>query len=264
MDAEAIRASLKWPSLTPPYDGALRAAVEFILERAEPEHILGIYVTGSVLRGQGSPTSDLDIFVVHDNPWRQRVQRRFGGVPVEMFFNPPEQVRLTFEKERTGRRPYAAHMIATGFPAYESEAAAALRQEALTMLGAGPKALDGHETNRAKYACVTLLEDGQDVADTDPAASLLLLARAVDAAVRFRYALAGRWEPRDKELVRGLAEVDPELQRLVEAFAAACDPYERSEAARRIVERCAGVTESFEWESPREPVSGTAATVHSR
>lgn len=260
MDAGSWRASLRWPELTHPYDEAVRAAVEFILERAGPEHILAIYVAGSVLRGEGGPLSDLDIFVVHDNSWRQRVQTRFGGVPVEMFFNPPHRVRLTFEEERRRRRPSAAHMIATGFAMYESETAAALRAEARALLDMGPPALDADEANRAKYLAVSLLEDGQDVAALDPAASLLLLARAVDAAVRHRYGLAGRWEPRDKELVRRLADLDPELLRLVQAFSSACDPSQRLEAARRIVQHCTGVTESFEWESPREPIPAPGET----
>lgn len=213
MSNAGLRAALRWPDLPPPYNGALHAALDFILERAGADRILAIYATGSVVRGEGGPHSDLDVFVVHDNPWRQRVQRRFGGVPVELFFNPPHRVRRTFEEERKRRRPAAAHMIATGFPVYKSgPEAATLRAGAQAVVDAGPPAVDADEANRARYLAVTLLEDGEDAAARDPAASLLLLARAVDVAVRYRYAVAGRWEPRDAEVVGCLAGPDPELR----------------------------------------------------
>jgi nucleotidyltransferase-like protein len=41
-------------------------------------------VSGSLVRGDGGPASDLDVVVVHDRAWRLREQRRFRGVPAEL------------------------------------------------------------------------------------------------------------------------------------------------------------------------------------
>ncbi|MBE3599157.1 MAG: DUF309 domain-containing protein [Limnochordaceae bacterium] len=245
---------LQWPALGPPFDGALQSAVRLILERVGGiEHLLALYAAGSVVRGEGGPLSDLDLFVVHDHRWRQRVQVRLNGVPVEIFFNPPSQIRRTFEEERRRRRPSTAHMIATGFAMVEAgREARALREQARAMLDAGPPPLGPEEAVRMRYMAASLLEDAIDSQSTDPVSSLLLAARAVDGALRYRCAVAGRWEPRDKELATRTCEIDPALLQLLRAFHGAPDLASRIEAARRVVLRCTGVDGSFDWESPRE------------
>ncbi len=101
---------LKWPELAEPYASALRDAVAFVLDRVDP---VGIVACGSVIRGTPSPNSDLDIYVIHAAAWRQRIQRRFGTVPAEIFINPPSAIRGYFESERqagpTHHRPHAEH-----------------------------------------------------------------------------------------------------------------------------------------------------------
>jgi len=75
---------------------------------------IGIVIAGSLVRGEGGPTSDLDVFVVHAEPWRLRDQRVFAGVPAELFVNPAAQVRRYFASEHERARPCTAHMFATG------------------------------------------------------------------------------------------------------------------------------------------------------
>ena len=96
---------LTWPSLAAPYDAALRQAVTDLLAWQDPagQHTLdpvGIFAAGSILRGQGGPTSDIDLYVIHPAPFRMRLQRRYEGVPFEIFVNPPHQVRRYFAEER--------------------------------------------------------------------------------------------------------------------------------------------------------------------
>ena len=59
--------------LPEPYRTALAEALAFVRERWQP---LGIIAAGSVLRGEGGPTSDIDLYVIHSEAWRQRSQRR--------------------------------------------------------------------------------------------------------------------------------------------------------------------------------------------
>src|SRR5690554_91324 len=101
--------SLQWPDLDKPYNQALREAVAFILGRFE---VWGIIASGSIVDGRGDPGSDLEIYVVHAQPLRQRVQRWFNGVRAEIFVNPPAAIRRYFEEERD--RPSTAAMLATG------------------------------------------------------------------------------------------------------------------------------------------------------
>src|SRR5438128_286942 len=105
-------AACRYPPLPEPYAGALRDAVAFVFSRFEP---IGIVATGTIVRGNPSPSSDLDLYVIHRDPRRQRLQRRFRGVPAEIFVNPPERVEAYFAEERAEGRPLTAHMLATGF-----------------------------------------------------------------------------------------------------------------------------------------------------
>ncbi len=66
--------------------------------RARSLEPLGIIAAGSVVRGAGDRASDLDIYVVHERPYRQRLQRWFGDVPVEIFVNPIRAIREYFAR----------------------------------------------------------------------------------------------------------------------------------------------------------------------
>ena len=57
-------------SLGKPYASALLAATNFIGSRFRP---MGILAGGTIFRGEHHASSDLDIVVIHDLPWRQRI-----------------------------------------------------------------------------------------------------------------------------------------------------------------------------------------------
>src|SRR5688500_14526860 len=97
------------PTLPSPYAEALREAVEYILARYD---VLGLFACGTIVAGTPDANSDLDLFVIHGKPERQRVQKRFHGVATEIFVNPPKTVRRYFADEVT--RPSTAHMLANG------------------------------------------------------------------------------------------------------------------------------------------------------
>lgn len=82
-----------WPDLSEPYSLALQQAVEFIAARFDP---LGIIACGSILRGMPDPSSDLDMYVIHHRPLRQRIQKTFNSVPSEIFVNPPAEIERYF------------------------------------------------------------------------------------------------------------------------------------------------------------------------
>ena len=85
----------------PPFDQAVAELEAHVRATWQP---LGILIAGSIVRGEAGPTSDLDVFVIHDQPWRLRAQRRFAGVPAELFVNPPAQIRRYFASEHAAGR----------------------------------------------------------------------------------------------------------------------------------------------------------------
>src|SRR6185436_18043792 len=91
-----------WPQLSERYDTALRKAVEFIFNRFQP---IGIVATGSIIRGNPDATSDLDIEVVHNARFRQRIQKFFNDVPAEIFVNPISWIERYLSEEKEEGRP---------------------------------------------------------------------------------------------------------------------------------------------------------------
>jgi predicted nucleotidyltransferase len=234
------------PPLAEPYRSALAEALRFIFDRFEP---IGVVASGTIVRGNPSPSSDLDLFVLHRQPWRQRLQRFFRSVPAELFVNPPERVERYFEEEAADGRPITAHMLATGAVVYAADPVVEqLRARAAALLAAPPTAPAARLT-ALRYAAASQLEDGLDVAESDPATAQFFLNRAVDTALALRFWQAARWQPRGKELLAQLAVLDPPLADAARRFFAAPTHAERIALARLIVEGTAGATGFFEWES---------------
>jgi hypothetical protein len=112
MPASSIPLSAcSFPALAAPYDRALSAAVQFILEHTDP---VGIIASGNILRGAPDASSDLDLYVIHLYPYRKRIQKFFQDVPAEIFINPPFQIECYLAEERAEGRPITAHMLAIG------------------------------------------------------------------------------------------------------------------------------------------------------
>src|SRR4029077_11948786 len=74
-------------------------------------------LSGSVMRGEGTETSDLDIVVVFERlESAHRESFVHAGWPVEVFIHDPETLRHFFRTDRAGGVPILADMVATGIP----------------------------------------------------------------------------------------------------------------------------------------------------
>ena len=243
---ETLLGQCQWPSLPPKFDQALREAVQFILSRFKP---VGIIVAGTIVRGNPAPSSDLDIYVIHLEPFRQRVQKFFNGVPAEIFVNPPTAVKRYFVEEHAALRPITAHMLATGFVILNLDPIISdLRQQAVGWLAKSPEETSESLTF-ARYMAATMYEDALDVAEHDPATAQMLLSRAMVDMLHFCFRKAGQFYPRSKALLTMLNKIDPETAQLACPFFEQSDLTARLRLAEQIAERTIGVRGFFEWES---------------
>ncbi|MDC0684424.1 nucleotidyltransferase domain-containing protein [Sorangium atrum] len=243
-------ATCSWPDLPPRYATALRAVVAFVFETFEPRAIVA---AGSVVRGAGDRTSDLDIFVVQERPYKQRLQRWFGDVPVEIFVNPARAIRAYFASEHERGRPSAAHMMATGFPVFGGQAIEGLREEAAEWLKKRA-VLAPDEDAFARYSAATLLEDGEDVVERDPAMASALLGEAVMAMLRYYLRAERGTVPGDKSLLLEVERSDREIAEAARRFFGVSTIEERQLAARALADRTIRARGFFEWDSERIPV----------
>jgi hypothetical protein len=241
--------SCEFPKLPARYNAALREAVAFILDSFKP---VGIIASGTIIRGHPDPTSDLDLWVIHFEPVRQRIQKFFNAVPAEIFVNPPWVIQSYFTQDQASARPISAHMIATGFVVLATDPVVEeLRQKAAWLLTQPPD-LTPEALEQARYKAATWLEDAADIAARDPIASHMLLSQAVMEILRFAFMKANRFIPRDKDLLTEISLLDAPSAAKARKFFATSDSKERIRLATEIADQILGVRGFFEWSSQPE------------
>ncbi len=241
-----------WPTLPAPYDAALREAVAFVLSHYND--VQGIILCGSVLRGKSHAGSDLDLYVIRQRAQRQRLQRYFQGVPVEIFLNPKSKILEYLATEREAGQPVTAHMLSTGFVILElSPVVQALRESARQVLSLRPDPSPERLT-AIRYGIALRYEDALDLAPQKPAEAAMLLDLAVYDMLHYRFWSANRYLPREKALFDELSALDTELASLGQAFYTAATLEEKLDLAHTIAEKTIGVQGFFEWDSTPEEV----------
>ncbi len=271
MPSSDLFAQCQWPALASPYAEALQEAVRFILARFDDT--LGIVVSGTILRGNPAPSSDLDIYVIREKPVRQRIQKFFNctsktcGVPTEIFVNPASQVLKYFVEERDAGRPLTAHMLTTGFTILQvSPVVSELQQRARAMLNQPPQ-LDAERLTTARYMAATRYEDGTDVAsaivdasavldaETNLETANMILGLAVHDMLTYYFLKMGHYVPRDKDLLKALESLDAGVAELARAFFRTQKIGHRLALAGQIADCTIETHGFFEWESTPEEVA---------
>lgn len=195
--------------------------------------LLGVLVTGSRVHGTPDATSDLDMHVVISAPRRQRRNRVVDGLEVELFINPPFQIRCYMAESRG----VDEHMFTCGRVVYDPRGViAALREEAASLWQAGPPAIGDREAWQHRYFPADLLRDLQDLDPADEATATLLVVRTVERLLQSHYRLQGRWIQKPKRLLADLQQWDPLAARLTRAALSSGPPAERTEALQQLAE----------------------------
>jgi predicted nucleotidyltransferase len=182
-----------------------------------------IFLAGSVLRGEGTPHSDLDLVVVYEQlPTAYRQSFFHKGWPVEAFVHDPETLTHFFwEIDRPSGMPSLPTMVLEGKEIPKEDAfSRSLKALAQAVIDAGPPEWTDREIQRARYAITDLCDDirtPRNHAELTASASHLhgLLAD-------FYFRSMNRWSAKGMHIPRKLAEADPVVaQRFAEAFNAA-------------------------------------------
>lgn len=241
------------PSSRPELPEEYRSAFESVLAEIETfTDPVGIMLTGSVVQGTATTASDLDVAILHDETWRQRIQRIAFGRAIEVFINSEAWWKRTLETEAAGGRSPAAHFLSEGIIiADQDDRMLRIQEEARTVVKRGPM-VPSSSLIQLRYAAVSTLEDGIDLAAVDVERSRWLLLDAIDKALRYHYSYNCIWIPREKDLFFDVERRWPELGRDVRIAFSETQVSTLSELATSIVRACTGETRFFEWASPRQ------------
>jgi predicted nucleotidyltransferase len=121
-----------------------------------------VFAAGSIVRGEGTATSDLDLVVVYPRlECAYRESFIFDGFPVEAFVHDAETLEYFFlELDRPSGIPALPQMIVEGveIPA-STEVSQALKQRAVAIIAMGPPPLDSPTEQRMRYFVSDSLDD---------------------------------------------------------------------------------------------------------
>jgi hypothetical protein len=211
-------------------DEAVALARAVVSERY-PEADAAI-VAGSVVRGEATAGSDLDLVVLFAAlPAARRQSFLWDGVPVEAFLHDPQTLRWFFQRDVERRRPVLISMVAEGAPIGPRVASVApLVSEAREVLRRGPPALKGEALDRLRYEITDKLDD---LRDPRPAGVRIAIAAALHGPLaELALGSRGGWLGAGKWIPRMLRRADAAM---AEAFDAAfSDLFVRGESDRLI------------------------------
>lgn len=194
------------------------ATAEAVLAARYPNAEFAL-VAGSIVRGEGTALSDIDLVVLFGRLERARRESfLFGGFPVEAFVHDPETLRWFMDQDVERGRPSIISMVAEGRPIGSSLAGAEpLQMEAVGRLERGPPTLTGERLNSLRYEITDLVDDlrGQRTPREVQAIGTALYQKLADLVLLGR----GKWTGSAKWIPRLIGELDqPIAQSFDEAF----------------------------------------------
>jgi predicted nucleotidyltransferase len=171
-----------------------------------------VLAAGSLVRGEGTAYSDLDLVVVYAKVARAyRESFRFDGYPVEAFVHDSETLEyFFFEVDRPSGVPVLPQMVVEGVevPA-PNDVSRAAKQQAASLIAAGPPALDAEGEQRMRYFVSDLIDDLRAPRSQDEliGTGSQLYEQLADYHLRRQ----GLWSAKGKAIPRVLRQADPEL-----------------------------------------------------
>lgn len=167
-----------------------------------------VFVGGSVVRGEATPASDLDVVVVYERlPNAYREAFVYGGWPVEAFVHDVETLERFFEMDRLRGLPALMSMVAEGVEVPEpSEFSARWKRRAVELLEAGPPPWDEEESTLRRYRLTDWVDDMRFPRSADEL--LATGAYLYQDAAEFYFRTRGLWSAHSKTIPRRLRRTD--------------------------------------------------------
>jgi hypothetical protein len=171
-----------------------------------------IFLSGSLLRGEGTPYSDLDLVVIFEQlPHAWRESFNFQGYPVEAFVHDPETFNyFIHELGVPSGQAAMAHMVAEGVEVPgPTEISQSLKRITADLIAAGPPKLSDEDERKLRYTITNLIDDIRQ-----PRSKEELVASGAElygALANYYFRANGLWSAVNKSIPRKLGKTDPEL-----------------------------------------------------
>jgi nucleotidyltransferase-like protein len=181
-----------------------------------------VLVAGSLVRGEGTAYSDLDLVVVYSTlPAAYRESFRFGTYPVEAFVHDPNTLEYFFTQvDRPSGIAALPNMVSEGveIPG-PTELTRRLKNRAVEILAEGPPPLSIEDEQRLRYLVSDVLDDLRGVRGF--AETIAVGSQLFEALANYYFRSHGFWSACGKAIPNQLARRDASLaSRYAESFEA--------------------------------------------
>ncbi|MGB3294351.1 MAG: nucleotidyltransferase domain-containing protein [Phormidesmis sp.] len=171
-----------------------------------------IFLAGSVVRDEGTSTSDLDLVVVFERlPCAYRGSYCYENWPIEAFVHDPQTLDYFFRYvDRPTGVPSLARMVAEGIEVpMANEFTHSLKQLANSVLHDGPPLWSKQDIDDSRYGITDLVEDIRDARSVEEmyAIATLLYPALADHYLRRQ----NLWSAKGKAIPRRLQTVDSDF-----------------------------------------------------
>ncbi|MEM7709653.1 MAG: nucleotidyltransferase domain-containing protein [Pseudomonadota bacterium] len=192
-------------------------AARAVLAARHPEAEAAFWA-GSLSRGEGTATSDLDLVVVYgsiDRAWRDCFA--FEGRLCDTFVHDPASLEMFFAKDVDRGRPTMMAMVAEGVGLIDGALANRVVARARDVLMAGPRAWTADEMARSRFGAGDMLDDL--LGSRDPAERRAIGVALYGHLFEHHRRAKGAWSAGGKQIVRVLRREEGAFgQRFLMAF----------------------------------------------
>ena len=195
-------------------------------------HCEGALLAGSVIRGEATETSDLDI-VVFDKQFHTSYRESMidFGWRIEIFVHNLTSYKDYFFSDCERARPSMPRMVAEGMILKDRGAIGSIKEEAKELLDKGPKEWPTELVNTKRYFITDALDDF--IGCNSRAEAIFIANSLAELVSEFVLRTNKRWIGASKWIVRSLRHYDIEFtNQFVEAF----DEFYKNEDKQKIIQ----------------------------
>lgn len=168
-----------------------------------------IFLAGSVVRGEGTKTSDLDIVVAYESlPNAYRDSYFYGGWPVEAFVHDLETFKYFIQKvDAPTGVPSLAAMVSEGIELPSATALShRLKEIASDSLRGGPAKWSAKDIDDSRYLISDLIEDLREPRSKSEMNAVAI--QLYNAVSNHYFRSKGLWSAKGKTIPRRLHRID--------------------------------------------------------
>lgn len=208
----------------------LEAARKF-MEKYFP-HADCALLAGSVVRGEATETSDLDI-VVFDSGAAASYRESLVEFDwrIEVFVHNPVSYQAFFQSDAERARPSLPRMVAEGIVLQDTGIVDAIKREAQELLAVGPAQWSAATIRTKRYFLTDTLDDF--IGCGDRSEGMFIAGALAEGIAEFELRTHGCWIGASKWIVRSLKQYDMDF---ATRFVAAFDDYYRNGSKEKAVE----------------------------